>query len=312
VAEGKVVMLGVRGTLSCLDAATGKVAWRKNDFAGAWPQFFISSSPLIHAGLCIAQLGGKEGGRGRTNAGIVAYDLNTGEERWKWTSDAAAYGSPVLMTIEGRDCVIAPTDEHLVALDAASGKVLWQVLYTQGRYNAATPIIDGQTLIYAGPTSGTTAEKLAKQGDELKAEELWRNRDNSLIYNTPVLKDNLLFGISTDGNLFCINTETGDTAWTAPLTASSGERAQPAPAQGRKRRGGGGGGGGYGSVVDAGPVLFALTPRSQLVVFAPSEKEFRQLASYKVADTETYAYPIVSGDRVFVKDANSVTLWVIE
>src|SRR5205823_6408917 len=37
VAEGKVVTLGVRSTLSCLDAATGKVLWRKDDFKGTLP-----------------------------------------------------------------------------------------------------------------------------------------------------------------------------------------------------------------------------------------------------------------------------------
>src|SRR5262249_38654379 len=35
VAEGKVVTLGVNGVLSCLDAATGKVLWRKEDYKGA-------------------------------------------------------------------------------------------------------------------------------------------------------------------------------------------------------------------------------------------------------------------------------------
>src|SRR6476646_6082603 len=43
VADGKVVTLGVRGTLSCLDAAGGKVVWRKDDFK-SWPRFFSSSS----------------------------------------------------------------------------------------------------------------------------------------------------------------------------------------------------------------------------------------------------------------------------
>src|SRR5216684_1664765 len=37
VADGKVVTLGTRGVLSCLDAATGKLVWRKDDFNGAYP-----------------------------------------------------------------------------------------------------------------------------------------------------------------------------------------------------------------------------------------------------------------------------------
>jgi len=46
VAEGKIVTLGVRRVLSCLDAASGKVVWRKNDFNGAYARFFASSSPV--------------------------------------------------------------------------------------------------------------------------------------------------------------------------------------------------------------------------------------------------------------------------
>ena len=73
-----------------------------------------------------------------------------------------------------------------------------------------------------------------------------------------------------------------------------------------------GGGGGYGSIVDAGSVLLALTPSSQLVVFEPNDKEFKQIATYKVADSPTHAYPVASGNRLFIKDRDSVTLWTLE
>ena len=73
-----------------------------------------------------------------------------------------------------------------------------------------------------------------------------------------------------------------------------------------------GGGSGYGSIVAAGDVLFSLTPAGTLVVFQASDKEFKKLASYKVASGGTYAYPIVSGNRIFVKEKDSVTLWTIE
>ena len=79
----------------------------------------------------------------------------------------------------------------------------------------------------------------------------------------------------------------------------------------------GGGGGiradaGYGSVVDAGAVLVTLTPNAELIVFAPSGTELKQLATYKVGEPGVYAYPVLSGNRIFIKDKNSVALWTVE
>lgn len=77
-------------------------------------------------------------------------------------------------------------------------------------------------------------------------------------------------------------------------------------------RGGGMRGGGYGSVVDAGSVILALTPASQLIAFAPGGQAYAELARIKVADSPTHAYPILSGHRIFTKDQDSVTLWTLE
>ena len=56
----------------------------------------------------------------------------------------------------------------------------------------------------------------------------------------------------------------------------------------------------------------ALTPKSQLIVFQPTDKEYTQVASIKVADNPTYSYPVVAGKRIFVQDQASVTLWTLE
>jgi hypothetical protein len=60
-----------------------------------------------------------------------------------------------------------------------------------------------------------------------------------------------------------------------------------------------------------GSVLLALAPKSQRIVLQPSDKEYTELASIKVAHKETYSYPVVAGNRAF-EDQNSVTLWTIE
>ncbi|TWT77688.1 Quinohemoprotein ethanol dehydrogenase type-1 precursor [Posidoniimonas polymericola] len=321
ISGGKVVIMGVEGVISCLDAASGELLWRNDDYRGEVPRFATSSSPLVTAGVCIAQVGSSDQG------GMVAFDLATGEKRWEWDGDGPSYASPVLMDIAGQEVVIAPTSRNLVAIDADSGELLREVPYEQGRYNAATPVIVDQLVIYAGPTRGTTAERVTKSGDELTAEPVWKNTDNSLQFNSPVLKDGMLYGLSNLGSLFCVDAESGDTAWTAPLAKptepSAQPEAQPAaqqpeqPAEGergsrRGRRGRRGGGGGYGSVVDAGSVLFALSPAKELVVFNPNAEAFQEVARYKVADSDTYAYPVIAGNRVYIKDADSVILWVIE
>ncbi len=64
--------------------------------------------------------------------------------------------------------------------------------------------------------------------------------------------------------------------------------------------------------MDAGSVLLALTPGSELIAFQPNGKEYTELARIKVADSPTYAYPIVSGNRIFIKDQEAVTLWTLE
>ena len=304
VAEGKVVTLGVQGTLSCLAADTGKLVWRNDDFRGSVPRFATSSSPIVLDGICIAQFGSDRDG------GIVAYDLATGNEKWKWTGDGAAYGSPVVITAGATQAIVTPTASKMVALAVANGNLLWQIPYTQGRYNAATPIVSGPSIVYAGPNRGTTAEEITIQGAKIASEKLWSNADNSVQFNTPVRREGLIFGISTANSLFCINAENGQTVWTAPLGASSGSQASQ---ERGGRRGGrrGGGRGGYGSIVDAGSVLLALIPSGQLTVFEPGD-QFKQLASYQVAESGAYAHPVASRNRLYIKDQDSVTLWTIE
>lgn len=323
VAEGKVVTLGAQGMLSCFDAETGDLVWRNNENVGNTPRFATSSSPIVTDGLVITEFGSDE------NGGLAAYDLSTGNEKWKWTGSGATYGSPVQMTIGGGDAIICPMADKMVVLAAADGKLLWEMPYKQGRYNSATPIVNDSTLIMAGPTSGFTALKLTMQGDELVPNELWKNTDNSVGFNTPVVKDGRLYGISGLNSLFCIDIENGQTLWNAPLGGD--EQAQAEQGGGRRRggdgeaqagqdrgerRGGGrrgrggrrgGGGRGFGSVVDAGSVLLALIQSGQLTVFAPGD-EFSQIATYKVADAETLAYPVPSRFGLFIKDQNSLSL----
>lgn len=297
VAQGKVVTFGVQGTLSCLDADKGTVIWRKES-TGRVPGFSTSSSPMLVDGLCVVQLGGDRGG-----ASVVAFDLADGKEKWRWASDGTKYASPMLLDLNGLKAVVVETAGTISAVNLADGKPLWSTNFST-RYNASTPVVAGNTIYFAGSGRPTTAVKLEKDGKEITGKELWSAPGTSVIYNSPVVKDDLLFGLSERNEVFCIDTKTGKKLWSKSVSDGGGG--------GGGRPGRGRGQGGYGSIVAAGPVLFALTPAAQLVVFKPDREEFKRLASYRVANGGTYAYPIVTQDGVYIKDRNSVTYWTFK
>ena len=286
VADGKVVTLGVGGVVSCLDAASGKMLWRKDPYSKVVPKFFTSCSPVIVDGAAVAQLG-KAG-----NGAIIAFDLTTGSEKWKWAEEGPEYASPAVLTVGGVKQIVAITEKSIVGIGAADGKLLWKLPFAPARraYNAATPIVSGQVVIYTGASRGAKAVKIEKQGDGFAAKELWSNPDLAPQYNTPVLKGGLLFGFSNSGSLYCINAKDGSTAWTD--TAKHGR--------------------GFAAIVAAGSAMFALPNTSELIVYKPDGKAYAEIAKYKVAETPTYAHPIVSGKRIFVKDQESVAMWAIE
>ncbi|MFT5107919.1 MAG: outer membrane protein assembly factor BamB [Pseudoalteromonas tetraodonis] len=282
VAEGKVVTLGARGMLSCLDANTGKKLWRKDEFE-EYPMFHPASSPLVTNGLCIAQLGGQR------NGSLVAYDLVSGEKKWQWQGGSPEYASPVLMNIGDSQLVIAKIVNRIVAIGATDGKLMWEMPY-KGGWITSTPIVGRDTLFFTDPDRGTRAIKFETTADGIQAKDLWKNDKISVQYNTPVLKDGLLYGLSKQNEFFCLDARDGKTVWSAPT----------------------GGGGDYGSIVDAGSVLLALTPHAKLIAFQPGDKKYVELARIRVADSETYAYPVVSGNRIFIKDKGTVRLWTIQ
>jgi quinohemoprotein ethanol dehydrogenase len=79
--EGKVYVGTLDGYLVCLDAATGEVLWRTDTFNDRTRAFTITSPPQVAGNIVmIGNSGGEYGVRGY----VTAYDLKTGEEKWRF------------------------------------------------------------------------------------------------------------------------------------------------------------------------------------------------------------------------------------
>ena len=213
--------------------------------------------------------------------------------KWTWKGDGPSYASPVLMTVDGVKQIVTLTDKNVVGLAAADGKVLWEIPFAPGgrmSYNAATPIVEGDTVIFTGQGRGTKAVKVEKDGDKFVTKPIWSNDQLAPQFNSPVLKDGLLFGLTDRGLFYCIDAKTGKTAWTDKTSHGRG----------------------FCALVDAGPVLLALPASHELIAFKADGKGYSELAKYQVSSKQTYASPVVAGQRIFVKDADAVTLWMLE
>jgi len=280
--NGRLYSIGMTGTVTAWDAASGKQVWQK---AGSGPEMLYTThafSPVVDGTNVIFHVGGNDKGA------LTAFDLNTGAVRWSWTGDGPGYASPMVATLDGVRQIITPTQVKIVSVDAATGALLWErPMVHQFVSNSITPIVSGQTIIVAG-TGPLFAFAVARRAGQWTTEQIWENAELPLRFTTPVVAGDMLFGLSgrNSGQYYAMDARTGKTLWT-----SEGRQAAHA------------------SVARAGDLLFSLESDGELVVARSSQTAFEPLKKYKVSANETWAQPAISGNRVFVKDVTSLTLW---
>ena len=278
--NGKLFTLGISGIVSAFDASTGELLWRTD--APAEPPFFsAASSPVAEDGVVIAHPG---------NYGpLTAFDADTGGVKWT-AGDSGFFASPIVVDLAGTRQVISVTAKNVIGVSLADGGVLWQYPW-QGGAGGTMPVLYGETVIVSGHNLGVTAFKPTGADGEWKTETLWETKDVSMYLSNPVLIDDTLFGLShrASGQFFALDATSGEVLWLG----------QPREAKNT-------------AVVKAGDLLFLLNDDAELIVARSDRSGFEPLRRYSVADSSTWAQPAISGNRVFVKDVSSLTLWTLD
>jgi outer membrane protein assembly factor BamB len=290
VAGGRVFTLGVGEVLSCLDARTGKLLWRKA--SKGYPVYGASASPLVADGLCIAQVG---------KGGLTAFDVATGDVRWRYDEviGGPGYGSPILVDLAGERQAVTVTQSHFLGVSAATGKLLWRLHVPRWDIQQCiTPVRYKELLVFADSGEPLRAVRLEKGEGGIVAKEVWRaesHTSSGYHMSSPVLAGDWLVGFAGQklGHLFCLDAKTGRTLWQS---------------EGRL----GGRTTGYVSIVNAGGVWLALTSHGHLIVLKASGTAYEPIAEYRVAEGGTDAHPVFLGDRILIKDASTLRSFRIE
>jgi outer membrane protein assembly factor BamB len=285
LSNGRLYAIGMTGVVSSYDAASGKLLWQKPGSSVVPMYTSHSFSPLVDNGLVIFHVGGHNQGA------LTAFDLYTGEAKWTWTGDGPGYGSPIVVTLGGTRQLVTITQGKLVGVDVANGALLWERPLVSANFtNSITPVMVGQTLVVSANLGPMLGLNVMKRNNQWVAETAWENPDLPERFSNPVVIGDTIYGLSTKnaGQYFAVDGKTGKTLWT-----SEGRQANNA------------------ALVKAGNVLFSLENDGELVVIRPNPTAFEVVRRYKVADTDTWTQPAMSGNRIFIKDISTLTLWTL-
>jgi outer membrane protein assembly factor BamB len=284
---GRLFTLGINGTLSAFDAATGKPLWRKpftGEFDASSPDFGAAMSPLVDDGLVIAHVGGNKSGA------LSAFDAATGAVRWQWKGDGPAYASPVVGTLGGTRQIITQSRSHLVGLSAADGRLLWQVPFTTAYdQNIVTPIVFEDLVIYSGIDQPLTAVRVAAANGQWSARQAWRAESVPMYMSSAVVSGGYLYGLThrNKGQFFCAEPKTGKVLW-----STRGREAENA------------------ALIASGDLLIATTTEGELVIARRDPAKFALIRRYTVAESPIWAHPVPAGRGLLIKDAEKLAYWV--
>ncbi len=196
----RLYALGSDGDLVCLEAASGKIIWRKslrNDFGGLPGKWAYAESPLIDGDAVIATPGGKE-------ATLVALNKHSGAVIWKSAvpgGDVAAYASAIAVEAAGRKQYVQFLNNGVVGVDAKSGQFLWRYGQTsRGPANIATPVAWGD-YIYNTNTRrfGAALIQLHRSTDGVATEQVYYGRDLPNTLGGQVLVGKYIYGTNPRG-----------------------------------------------------------------------------------------------------------------
>jgi outer membrane protein assembly factor BamB len=286
--------LGTEGDLLCLEAANGKIRWRKslpNDLDGkVMSGWKYSESPLVDDNRLICTPGGPE-------TAMVALDRRTGKLLWKCAlppigekgADGAAYSSAVVAEIRGVRQYVQMLGRGAVGVEAATGKFLWG--YNRIACNVAnitTPVVRGNYVFATSAyNTGSALLEINRAGDSFNADELYflgaRHFQNH--HGGVVLTRGHIYGGrgTNNGHPTCIDLATGKICWT-----------ERSPSRGSA------------SVIYAdGHVIFRYD-RGEVILFEATPEAMRTKGRFTAVkgDGAAWAHPVIHRGRLYLRHGN--------
>ena len=287
LADGRLFTMSISGTLAAWDAASGKLLWRRNydnQFTKSHPYWGASTSPIVDGKHVIVHFGTDEQGA------LVALDVASGKQAWSLGKAGASYSSPLVVEIDKVRQVVEWNHQALVGVEITSGRLLWEHPFPHigSDQNMPTPVFHNGHVLLGGENRGIHNLQPRLTGEKWTVKENWHQEKLALDMSTAVINGDLLYGFShyDSGRLFCLDPRTGEILWQGPPRTGRNVMFLSIP--------------GY---------VVALVDSGELQIVAASGREYKKIASYRVAEGGTWAPPVLLEKGLLVKDVKTLTFW---
>ena len=274
--RSSLYILSHEGELRSLDLTDGKELWKVSyleKLKGKRPTWGYSSSPLLCDDILITVPGGK-------GSGVAALDPRTGEMKWSFGNDAAAYSSPVQINSEGGGNVMVFNAYGLSIINPHIGEQLAKVRWkTEYNVNATLPLyISGHVFICSGYGKGGGMFRLNENNLDL----IYESKDTVCQFQSPIESGGYAYMVigdnSTKAKLACMNLRNGTIKWTQPL---SGNR---------------------GNIITADGKLIVVSERGEVVLCDASEKGFNEHGRFQALGGRCWSPPSFADSKLYIRN----------
>ena len=276
----QVYSLGASGDLSSVDAATGKLIWKKNvlqQFGGGNIQWGLSESPLVLSDRILVNAGAR-------GASIVALKKTDGATLWQSGNEEAGYSSAVLHTVGGVPQAIYFTAQRAVGVDVRDGRQLWSYDKVANRTaNIATPIVRGNRVFLSSDYgTGAALLELTPAGGSIKAREVYFTNEMRNHHASSVLIGEHLYGFSS-AILTAMKFDTGEVAWRDRSV-------------------------GKGAVVFADERLYLMSERGVVGLAEANPQGYREHGRFElhIGSRPSWSHPVVANGKLYLRDQDTI------
>ena len=226
------VHYGSIGT-ACINTTNGSIVWKQTGLK-CNQAHAAGSSPVIYKNLIILHYEGID------DRFVTALDKHSGNIIWKTDRPAEPYESlptfgkpsfitPIVINVKGRDILISNGSALCQAFDPETGEEIWRIM-DGAETTVAMPFTENGILYwYTGfnvaddgkPYTDLLAVNPEGEGDITGTNIIWKRKDetsdNQML--SPVIKEGLIYTVTTKNNMMCIDAGTGKELWSKHVSS---------------------------------------------------------------------------------------------